>query len=364
MKQVNNTPSSDIIAQHSSLSPQSSHKPTRWLVTGGCGFIGTSLIKTLIKEGGHAIRVVDNLSVGTRDDLARVCNFTELDPSAPDFDSSLLTPNSSPQLIVGDILYERLALKAAQGMDVIVHLAANTGVGPSVADPRSDCVTNVIGTFNYLEAARQNQVKRFVFASSGAPVGECEPPIHEDMAPHPVSPYGASKLAGEGYCSAYYRTFGIETVALRFGNVYGPGSGHKNSVVAKFIQQAMRGETLEIYGDGGQTRDFIYIDDLVRAIRLAATVDGIGGEVFQIATNAETTVSEIVNMLLPILADSGIQKVKIKHSEPRIGDVRRNFSDTSKARRLLGWQARVDLMYGLIRTVEWFAKRKSEFKSN
>jgi UDP-glucose 4-epimerase len=343
----------------SSFTPDSSLlTPNRWLITGGCGFIGTSLIKALIKEGGHAIRVLDNLSVGTRDDLARVGNFIELNPSSPDFDSLLLTPNSSPQLIVGDILDDRLALKAAQGMDVIVHLAANTGVGPSVADPRSDCVTNVIGTLNYLEAARHNKVKRFVFASSGAPVGECEPPIHEDMAPHPVSPYGASKLAGEGYCSAYYRTFGIETLALRFGNVYGPGSGHKNSVVAKFIQQAMRGETLEIYGDGGQTRDFIYIDDLVRAIRLAAAVDGIGGEVFQIATNAETTVSEIVNMLLPILADSGIQKVKIKHSEARIGDVSRNFSDTSKAQRLLGWQARVDLMYGLIRTVEWFAKKK------
>jgi len=352
----------------SSFTPDSSLlTPNRWLITGGCGFIGTSLIKTLIKEGGHAIRVVDNLSVGTREDLASVCNFTELDPTSlspqssilsPASHSLLLTPNSSPQLIVGDILDDRFALKAAQGMDVIVHLAANTGVGPSVADPRLDCVTNVIGTFNYLEAARQNQVKRFVFASSGAPVGECEPPIHEELAAHPVSPYGASKLAGEGYCSAYYRTFGIETLALRFGNVYGPGSGHKNSVVAKFIQQAIRGETLEIYGDGGQTRDFIYIDDLVRAIRFAAAVDEIGGEVFQIATNAETTVSEIVNMLLPILADSGIQKVKIKHSEPRTGDVRRNFSDTSKAQKLLGWQSETDLARGLRQTVDWFLKNK------
>ncbi|RKZ06629.1 epimerase [Candidatus Fermentibacteria bacterium] len=342
--------------------------PHRWLVTGGCGFIGTSLIKALIKEGGHVIRVVDNLSVGTRDDLARVCNFTEFDLTSLSPQSSTLTsashsspltPHPSPQLIVGDILDDRLALKAAQGMDVIVHLAANTGVGPSVADPRSDCVTNVIGTFNYLEAARQNQVKRFVFASSGAPVGECEPPIHEDMAPHPVSPYGASKLAGEGYCSAYFRTFGIETVALRFGNVYGPGSGHKNSVVAKFIRQAMCGETLEIYGDGGQTRDFIYIDDLVRAIRLAAIVDGIGGEVFQIATNAETTVSELANILLSILADTGINNVEIRYEAPRAGDVRRNFSDTSKALQVLGWQTKVSLIDGLGLTVKWFIEQQS-----
>ncbi len=383
MKQVN-TPSSDIIAQHSSLSPQSSHKPTRWLVTGGCGFIGTSLIKTLIKKGGHAIRVVDNLSVGTRDDLARVCNFTELDPTLlsrqsstlnPDPDSSLLTPNSSPQLIVSDILDDCLALKAAQGMDVIVHLAANTGVRPSVEDPRSDCVTNVIGTLNYLEAARHNKVKRFIFASSGAPVGECEPPIHEDMAPHPVSPYGASKLAGEGYCSAYYRAFGIETVALRFGNVYGPGSGHKNSVVAKFIQQAMRGETLEIYGDGRQTRDFIYIDDLIRAIFLSvnpsppntlshasqssALSPSLWGEIFQIATNAETTVSELADMLLSILADTGINNVEIRYKAPRAGDVRRNFSDTSKALQVLGWQTKVSLIDGLGLTVKWFIEQQS-----
>ena len=142
-------------------------------------------------------------------------------------------------------------------------------MGPSVENPRLDMECNVIGTLNMLEGARMHKVKRFIFASSGAPIGECEPPIHEEMAPHPVSPYGASKLAGEGYCSAYFRTFDVETIALRFGNVYGPGSGHKNSVVAKFIRQAMQGETLEIYGDGKQTRDFIYIDDLIQAICLA-----------------------------------------------------------------------------------------------
>ena len=132
-------------------------------------------------------------------------------------------------------------------------------------------------------------MKRFVFASSGAPVGEVKLPIHEELAPHPVSPYGASKLAGEGYCSAYYRTYGLETVALRFGNVYGPGSTHKGSVVAKFIRQALAGETLEIYGDGTQTRDFIYVDDLIKAIWQASRVPNIGGEESQIATNRETT---------------------------------------------------------------------------
>lgn len=332
----------------------------KWLITGGCGFLGTSLIRHLVAEGGHDIRVVDNLSVGTRDDLAVVSSFIELNSS------ELLTTSPSPfkgegwgeggktQLIVGDILDDQLALAAAQGADVIVHFAANTGVGPSVENPRRDCVTNVIGTLNYLEAARHNGVKRFVFASSGAPVGECEPPIHEEKVPHPVSPYGASKLAGEGYCSAYFRTFGIETVALRFGNVYGPGSGHKNSVVAKFIKLALAGEPLEIYGDGSQTRDFIYIDDLIRAVRLAATTHDIGGEIFQIATNAETSVSEMLESLLAVFKEKAMTVPTILYSEQRIGDVKRNFSDTKKAQRKMGWSSQTVLRDGLSQTLASF----------
>lgn len=331
----------------------------KWLITGGCGFLGTSLIKQLISEGGHKIRVVDNLSVGTRDDLAAVSDFIESSPA-----NFVQTPfpskgegwgeGESVQLIVGDIIDDKLALAVAQGADIIVHFAANTGVGPSVENPRMDCVTNVIGTINYLEAARHNKVKRFVFASSGAPVGECEPPIHEEKVPHPVSPYGASKLAGEGYCSAYFRTYGIETVALRFGNVYGPGSGHKNSVVAKFIKQALRREALEIYGDGSQTRDFIYIDDLIRAVQMAATKPNVGGEVFQVATNAETTVGEILDLLIAEFARRGIENIVYLHGEKRIGDVLRNYSDTTKAKNILGWEMRTHLPEGIARTLDYF----------
>ncbi len=322
-----------------------------WLITGGCGFLGTAFVRSLVEEGGHAVRVVDDLSVGEREDLEAVCRYVERAPE----DLDAFPASGEPvELVVGDILDERLALRAAEGADVIVHLAANTGVAPSVEDPRRDCMSNVLGTFNYLEAARHGGVRRFVFASSGAAVGEVEPPLHEELAPHPVSPYGASKLAGEGYCSAYFRTFGIETVALRFGNVYGPLSGHKNSAVAKFIKRAMRGEVLEIYGDGTQTRDFIYIDDLIRAVRLSATVDGVGGEVFQIATNAETSVQELIDKLLPALAAAGIVDVEVREAAPRLGDVMRNYSDTSKAARMLGWRTEVDLDEGLRRTVEWF----------
>jgi UDP-glucose 4-epimerase len=321
----------------------------RWLITGGCGFIGTSLVKRLVSEGGHQIIIVDNLSVGTREDLANVCTFNE-----PPFDS--LGWGDEPQLLVADIKNSEIAIKAAADAEIIVHLAANTGVGPSVEDPRTDMLNNVIGTFNYLEAARVNEVSRFVFASSGAPVGEVDPPIHEELPPHPVSPYGASKLAGEGYCSAYNKSFGIDTVILRFGNVYGPGSLHKSSVVAKFIRQSLNGETLEIYGDGLQTRDFIYIDDLIHAVLLAAQVPNIGGEAFQIATSRETTVGEMAEMLVSEMSKVGLKNIKLKNTEKRLGDVMRNYSDTSKASLLLGWTAKTHLQDGIKKSVEYFIK--------
>ncbi len=324
----------------------------KWLITGGCGFLGTSLIRNLSEEKGHSVRVLDNLTVGTRDDLTKVTDFEELNPTQ--LNAVQKVEDFKCELVVGDILDEDLAMDVCKGADVIVHFAANTGVPVSVAHPRKDCLANVLGTFNFLESARQNSIKRFVFASSGAPTGEVEPPIHEELPAHPVSPYGASKLAGEGYCSAYFKSYGVDTVALRFGNVYGPGSLHKSSVVAKFIRQALEGETLEIYGDGTQTRDFIYIDDLIEAVRLAATVKFIGGEAFQIATNRETTVGEMTEMLAQILRNSGVTDIKVINGETRLGDVKRNYSDTSKAKKMLGWKSSTDLVKGLNITVSYF----------
>jgi len=327
----------------------------RWLITGGCGFIGRNFISSLIGEPGHLIRIVDNLKVGTKKDLSEVCEFVVVDPS------NIKIPQKETygvELVIADILDADLAHNACRGFDVIIHLAANTGVPPSVENPRLDCETNVTGTLNYLEAARHCNVRRFVFSSSGAPAGEVEPPIHEELPPHPVSPYGASKLAGEGYCYAYFRTFGVETVCLRFGNVYGPLSGKKDSVVAKFIKCAMAGEVLEIYGDGRQTRDFIYVYDLIDAIRAAVVKPEIGGEIFQIATNKETTVGEMVEQLLPIMSQYGFENTRVVHGEKRKGDVMRNFSDTKKARDLLGWHYTHDLKEGIKKTVQWFVNQQ------
>jgi len=320
-----------------------------WLITGGCGFIGRALISRLLDEEGHTIRVLDNLSVGTRADLGQVTDFAELEDETTNGAWS-----NGVTLLEGDILDTEQVAQGVSGADIVVHLAANTGVGPSVDDPKSDCRTNVIGTLNMLEACRHADTGRFVFASSGAPLGVQTPPLHEEMAPHPASPYGASKLAGEGYCSAYYHCFGVETVVLRFGNVYGEGSGHKQSVVAKFIKQARSGERLEIYGDGTQTRDFIHISDLIDAIVRAATRPAVGGEAFQIATARETTVSELTETLLAVMQEEGLQVPDTFFGPVRDGDVMRNFSDTRKAQKQLEWVSQVSLEDGLRRTLRYF----------
>lgn len=319
-----------------------------WLITGGCGFIGINLVDHILKGYPNTnIRIFDNLSVGSVQDLSGVTSFIE---------KNLSSINGQPErveLVVGDIRDFETCLQCCRGIDIVVHLAASTGVAPSVASPKDDMEANVIGTFNTLEAVRRMNVPRFIFASSGAPIGEVEPPIHEEKVPKPVSPYGASKLAGEAYCSAYFRSFGIKTVSLRFGNVYGPRSKHKNSVIPRFIKDALAGNPLEIYGDGDQTRDFIYINDLVHAIMLSANAE-IGGEVFQIATYRETTINEIAKNIKQVIEQETGKAVKIIYGKPRNGDVKRNFSDISKAKRVLGFEPRVGLTEGLKATFKWF----------
>jgi len=321
-----------------------------WLITGGCGFIGRNLIKKIIEfDPDYSIRIFDNLSVGKIEDVENYCNLS--------VDYNTNWENNKVSIYIGDIIEENPIIDATKGADVVVHLAANTGVEPSVKFPRIDCLTNVIGTLNTLEASRESNVKRFIFASSGAPAGITEPPIHEEIVPHPISPYGASKLAGEGYCSAYYHSYNLETVALRFGNVYGPGSTHKSSVVAKFIKLALDKKPLEIYGDGKQTRDFIFIEDLCDAIIKAATSNKkVGGEVFQIATSREMTVGDITEIIVSQLKKLNINP-QIIFGERRNGDMLRNYSDTSKAKKHLDWQSTTDINEGVSRTIGFFTQQ-------
>jgi UDP-glucose 4-epimerase len=319
-----------------------------WLITGGCGFIGINLIDFLIKKNPDtSIRILDNLSVGKRDDLRKICSFSEIDGK------KITEKPRNIELLIGDIRDPEICAHACQDIDILIHLAASTGVEQSVKDPVMDMKNNVFGILNVLEAAKKNNIHKFIFASSGAPLGEVVPPIHEEKVPKPISPYGASKLSGEGYCSVYYRTFGLKTITLRFGNVYGPRSMHKSSVIAKFFKQAITGEPIEIYGDGNQTRDYIYMDDLIRAIILAASAD-VGGEIFQIATYRETTVNEIARIIKDLVEEAYGNKVNIIYSSERLGDMKRNYSDISKAKSILKYKPEFDIKTGLKLTFEFF----------
>lgn len=324
-----------------------------WLITGGCGFIGTTLIKVIkLSDPLALIRILDNESVGDIEDVRCIS-----DAEYASIDSFELPSAGCVQVLVGDIRNKDDCLLAAKGVSHIVHLAANTGVQPSIADPCFDLEANVLGVVNMLEAARSASVAKFVFASSGAPIGEGEPPIHEEAVCRPISPYGASKLAGEAYCSAYYGSFGVPTIALRFSNVYGPMSGSKGSLVAKLLTRAFSGEPWVVNGDGSQTRDFIFSEDLAKAIYRGAT-SSVKGELFQVATGVETSVSRVVDLLTDMLASKAALHPEIKTGPSLAGDVLRNYSDISKIKRILGWEPAVSLEEGLVDTIDWFVNSR------
>ncbi len=310
------------------------------LVTGGAGFLGANFVR-LAMSSGHQVTVLDDLSVGDRRYLQ---------------DLPL-------RFVQGSILDQALVGEEVRRHDAVVHLAAQTGVPKSLVNPRGDCELNILGTLNLLEACRTaqtgNRGPRFVFASSNAPLGRQMPPATEDKAPLPVSPYGASKLAGEAYCLAYNGSWGLGTVALRFGNVYGPYSAHKTSVVAKFFDDIARTGSILIDGDGLQTRDFIYVDDLCRAL-LAAVESPVKGEIFQISAGTETTIQALSEMIEKVVG----QKFRSTHGEARAGDVRRNYSVISKASSILGWTPQVSLQDGLRRTYEWHLAWKSKYEKS
>jgi UDP-glucose 4-epimerase len=302
--------------------------PSRWLVTGGCGFVGVNLLPRLV-ERGLRVRVLDDLSVGRAEDVARF----------------------GTELLVGDIRDPDAVDRALDGVDVVVHLAAHTRVVESIEQPAVNFDVNVRGTLTLLEGVRRRGgVRRFVLASTGGAIlGDVEPPVHEGMPARPLAPYGAGKLACEGYCSAYFGSFGIPTVALRFSNVYGPWSYQKGSVVAAFFKRILAGQPLVIYGDGRATRDFLYVGDLCRAI-LAATERECGGEVFHIAAGRETEVGALARLMLDV-AGAG---VPIRHELARRGEVQRNTARIDRARERLGWAPAMPLEQGLRETWAWF----------
>ena len=301
----------------------------RVLVTGGCGFVGANLLRLLRDRTSWSLRAVDDLRKGSRDHV----------------------PDDVAEVVVGDCADPAVIGPALDGVQAVIHLASETGVQPSVEDPVTDFEGNLATTFRVLEACREAGVERFVFASTGAAAGEVEPPIHEEVVPKPLSPYGAGKLGGEAYSRAYAASFGIATAALRFSNVYGPFSLHKKwNAVPSFIKRCLAGETLTIYGDGTQTRDFVHVDDLSDCIHRATTTDGISGEVFQVATGVETSILDLAELVRKVTGAD----VDIEFGPRREGEVYRTSVDISKARRVLGYEPGVPLKDGIARTAEWY----------
>jgi UDP-glucose 4-epimerase len=308
----------------------------RTLVTGGCGFIGANLVPLLLARGGE-VRVLDDFRMG---DPGRLPDEVEV--------------------VHGDIRDSAAVDRAFGGVDTVIHLAASGSVADSVREPFENFDVNAQGTLTVLQAAVAAEVERFVFASTGgALIGDAPPPVDESSVPRPISPYGASKLACEGYCHAFRGSYGLNTVMLRFANVYGPHSERKKGAVTAFVKRALRGEPLQIYGDGGGTRDFIYVDDLCGGIVAAHEAVDLPG-VLHLASERETSIEELARLVL----DATGADVPIEHLPRRRGEVERNFAIARHAAEVLGFRAPTRLEDGLARTVEWFRATRSTWDAD
>jgi UDP-N-acetylglucosamine/UDP-N-acetyl-alpha-D-glucosaminouronate 4-epimerase len=313
-----------------------------YLITGVAGFIGSSLARAVLAQGDQ-VRGFDNLSTGKReniDEIAKRIDFHEAD---------LLDLNAIRQA-------------CREGVDYVLHQAAIPSVPRSVKDPLESNRANIDATVNLLVAARDAKVKRIVYAASSSAYGDTPTlPKREDMPPNPISPYAVAKLAGEYYMTSFWRCYGLETVSLRYFNIFGPRQDPNSpysGVLAKFITQMLRGEQPTIFGDGQQSRDFTYVENVVNANLLAckAPAEKVAGKVFNIATGSRIDLNETFHLLKKLTGYSG----DVKYGPERAGDVKHSLADLSLAKNLLGYQPTVHFEDGLRRTIDWY---RSESKS-
>jgi UDP-glucose 4-epimerase len=302
----------------------------RALVTGGAGFIGSHVAERLLRDG-HDVRVLDNMATGQRHNIL---------PLADDL-----------ELVEGDIQSYERAHNAVRDMEIVFHQAALPSVPRSIQDPLTSNATNVIGTLNVLLAARDAGVRRVVFASSSSVYGE-NPilPKSEDLVPLPIAPYAVAKLAAEGYCRSFWNTYGLETVCLRYFNVFGPRQdplSQYSAVIPSFIAALLDRRRPTIYGDGEQSRDFTYVENIVEANMLAAaSTDGIG-QTFNIAGGEQIT----LNRLLSELCTQLDTDITAEYAPARVGEIRHSVADVAKAESVLGYRVLVDFAGGIARTI-------------
>jgi len=310
----------------------------RVLVTGGAGFIGSNLVRALLDRGDD-VRVLDNFSTGSRRNLEGL--------------------TSDVEVVEGELRsYERVH-NAVRGTEIVFHLGALGSVPRSVQDPLTSSAVNVEGTLNVQLAARDEGVRRVVFASSSSIYGnQAELPLRETMAPDPVSPYGVAKLAAERYCVSFSRVYhSFETVVLRYFNVFGPRQDPTSqyaAVVPRFITAIAAGLPVTIFDDGEQSRDFTYVDNVVAANLLAAGAEGANGRIFNVSAGSPTSVNELADTIGRLLG----RPVEKTYLPPRPGDLRNSWADVGEARSLLGYEPGVDLEDGLRRTCDFLLNGK------
>jgi nucleoside-diphosphate-sugar epimerase len=304
-----------------------------YLVTGGAGFIGSHIAEALVKRGDR-VRVLDNLSTGKRKNLAHIAGEIEF--------------------VEADIRDYAATRQAMEEVSIVFHEAAIPSVPRSISEPQLNHDNNINGTFNVLQAAHEAEVKRVIFAASSSAYGETEVlPKQEEMLPSPLSPYAVAKLVGEYYCQVFTRVYGLETVCLRYFNVFGPRqdpSSPYSGVISKFITALLNGRAPMIYGDGEQSRDFTYVDNVVAANLQAAEALGAAGQVMNLGLCERTTLNQLLGELQRIIGTS----LTPQYEDARAGDIRHSLADITRAEELLGYRPTVGLAEGLRRTVEWY----------
>jgi UDP-glucose 4-epimerase len=309
----------------------------KYAITGGCGFIGSNLIREILREDPESeIVVFDDLRSGDTY-YTKYQKYKHLNTD------------------ISNNMYKLL------GFDVMIHLAASSGIPQSIKNPINDMNNNTLTTLNCLELCRVCEIKKLIYASSGAVLGNSDTmPLREDMIPKPISPYGVSKLASEGYCRSYSNCYGIDTICLRFSNVYGPYSMHKESIIHKYIKAVInRDEYFDIYGNGFQTRDFVYVGDIAKTIlRFCRSEKQYNGDIFNVSTGRPTRIIDLIAMIDEIITDEFSFDINtvLRFNDKREGEVIDTYADNSKLFKELGYSPQVDLYRGLSATIDWFER--------
>ncbi|MBU0640640.1 MAG: SDR family oxidoreductase [Planctomycetes bacterium] len=303
------------------------------LVTGGVGFIGSHIVRRLLADG-HRVRILDDLSTGRRENIAEI--------------------ESDVELVIGSICDAELVQRCTAGVEWLFHLAARASVPRSIEQPRDTHNVNITGTFNLLLGARDAGTRRFVYSASSAAYGDAPTlPKHESQTPAPLSPYAVSKLAAEHYCASFAEVYGLETISLRYFNVFGPRQDPNSAyaaVIPAFVSHMLRGQAPIVFGDGEHSRDFCYIDNVIDANLRAAQCEKLHGEVVNIACGERTTLNEIIARINQLLGTN----IAAEYRAPRVGDVRHSLADIAAAHKLIGYTPSVMFNEGLERSLAYY----------